>query len=206
MRVENVLILALGSLSESTSPAPGYQLAAALAIIDVLKGSGDGGTAARLQILSYDPVYTRLDARILAAHGVVTVPASEIPTGEEWYRRAVVYMPHASVWLNHRYFVRQPGLWIGNSFAVYEAAVAGLRVGEEGGGSDVAAGELDVRNMLEEAGKVMREYERVEWPEEGWGGGAVFNNLVVYARRGGRSESAEEEGGLVEAVGGLKLE
>ncbi|KAK6523749.1 hypothetical protein TWF281_001721 [Arthrobotrys megalospora] len=252
--VKNVLILALGSLSETFKTAPGYQLAAILSIINVLKESNStskkpaspegpekeedpeqkeqkegserkGGSEQKegpekeegpgkeenpgkeegpeketvpeketgpekemnlkkeedesLNIISYDPVYTPIDIHLLSTHNVNTIPAAQIPTDstdqhkrdKSWYENAVVYMPHASVWLNHKYFMFKPKVWIGNAFEVYEDAVT------EGG---------EVDDMLKEAEKVRREegYVKLEWPEEGWGGGAIFNNLVVYVRKG----------------------
>ncbi|EGX53047.1 hypothetical protein AOL_s00007g383 [Orbilia oligospora ATCC 24927] len=204
--IKKVLILALGSLSETFKAAPGYQLAAILSIIEVLKesyGCQNKSTDTEvpekeeekettekkeehidtddtnLSILSYDPIYTPIDISILSSYNITTVSASSLPTtsinqdswDKDWYEDAVVYMPHASVWLNHKYLMYKPKVWIGNTFEVYENAVSG-------------GGEVD--EMLKEAARVRKEegYVKVEWPEEGWGGGAVFNNLVVYVRRG----------------------
>ncbi|KAK6498786.1 hypothetical protein TWF481_011359 [Arthrobotrys musiformis] len=194
-RINNVLILALGSLSETFKAAPGYQLAAVLSIIESLKESHGPPTSkpkdtkeeeknenpvdnsTNLNVLSYDPIYTPIDISILSDYNITTIPAASVPTDstsqdKDWYENAVVYMPHASVWLNHKYFMYKPKVWIGNGFEIYEDAVSGN------------GGEVD--QMLKESGRVRREegYVRVEWPEEDWGGGAVFNNLVVYVRRG----------------------
>ncbi|KAK6339306.1 hypothetical protein TWF718_008727 [Orbilia javanica] len=209
--IRNVLILALGSLSETFKAAPGYQLAAALSIIEVLKESYEPSkepvdiedpekkeekkkeadedpkpneenttpTNPSLTILSYDPVYTPIDISILSTYNITTVPSSSLPTpstnqdqwDKNWYENAVVYMPHASVWLNHKYLMYKPKVWIGNGFDMYE---------------DRAAEGSEVDVVLKEAEKVRREegYVKLEWPEEDWGGGVVFNNLVVYVRRG----------------------
>ncbi|KAF3927708.1 hypothetical protein ABW21_db0204813 [Orbilia brochopaga] len=208
----NVLILALGSISDSFGPAPGYQLAAALTILDVLREQSTSITSMQMQILSYDPVYTALDKHILSSiYNITILTAAKIPgaSDEEWYRHGLVYMPHASVWLNHAYFIRRPHIWIGNSFAIYEAAMAGLRRDEdesEGDNGADAGQEADkdnggeVQSMLKAARGVMRDYKTLEWPEEAWGGGAVFNNLVVYVRKG------DDESGLADAVAALKLE
>ncbi|KAK6354707.1 hypothetical protein TWF696_003846 [Orbilia brochopaga] len=217
--ISNVLILALGSLSDSFGPAPGYQLAAALAIIDVLREHSTTMKKA-MRILSYDPVYTALDRTVLSSFGISVVTGAQVPSDEGWYRRALVYMPHASVWLNHAYFMRRPRVWIGNCFAMYESAVTGLRPGEDGGddedgrtgkkdegddGNDGSGGG-EVRGILREVRGVMEGYKRVEWPEEGWGGGAVFNNLVVYVRKETDIDAAGEEGDLTDAVAALTLE
>ncbi|KAF3920134.1 hypothetical protein AA313_de0202797 [Arthrobotrys entomopaga] len=219
--VDKVLVLALGSVSENWKVAPGYQLAAALTIIDLLKEEKlrsrrdwknsepemfkqdrksesdidkqtvDNAIKSELQdtsqsqlesknleeeegtevtALSYDPVYTSLDTTLLPTHGITLLSASAIPDKEEWYRNAVVYMPHASIWLNHKYFKMKPKVWIGNSFEMYEI---------------VAAGGGEVGDLLKEVEAVVKEggYVRLEWPDEEWGGGAVFNNLVVYVRK-----------------------
>ncbi|RVD87976.1 uncharacterized protein DFL_002176 [Arthrobotrys flagrans] len=201
-RIKNVLILALGSLSETFKAAPGYQLAAVLAIIEVLRESygwsknsedievprtekkeeeeekegGGNEDEQNLTTLSYDPIYTPIDTFILSTYNITPIPTPSLPTNQDrwdknWYENAVVYMPHASVWLNHKYLMYKPKVWIGNAFEIYEDAV-------------VESGEVD--EMLKEAKRVRREegYVKLEWPEEGWGGGAVFNNLVVYVRRG----------------------
>ncbi|KAF3195528.1 hypothetical protein TWF106_005554 [Orbilia oligospora] len=175
--IKKVLILALGSLSETFKAAPGYQLAAILSIIDVLKESygcpkkstdteipekeeEEGKTEKKkeridnhdqnLSILSYDPIYTPIDVSILSSYNIATVSASSLPTtstnqgswDEDWYEDAVVYMPHASVWLNHKYLMYKPKIWIGNTFEVYEDAVSG-------------GGEVD--EMLKEAARVRKE-------------------------------------------------
>ncbi|KAK6352478.1 hypothetical protein TWF730_009303 [Orbilia blumenaviensis] len=232
--IKNVLILALGSLSETFKSAPGYQLAAILSIIEVLKESsssssqplpaenteqqngekegGEGGGGGQeeggeeggeggkeegkeeggkeevegkndinLNIISYDPVYTPLDIHLLSTYNINTIPASSIPTDSSnqekwdvnWYENAVVYMPHASVWLNHKYFMYKPKVWIGNGFDMYE---------------DRAMSGSEVDGLLKEAANVMKEegYVKLDWPEaDEWGGGGVFNNLVVYVRRSG---------------------
>ncbi|KAK6513950.1 hypothetical protein TWF506_008380 [Arthrobotrys conoides] len=205
-RIGNVLILALGSLSEGFQASPIYQLAAILSIIEALKepyGCSNKSVGSEvsekekvetdekkkddvnkedtnLSILTYDPIHTPIDISILSSYNLTTVSESSIPTtttnqdarDKDWYENAVVYMPHASIWLNHKYFMYKPKVWIGNAFEVYEDAV-------------VEGGEVD--KMLKDAARVRREegYEKLEWPEEEWGGGSAFNDMVVYVRRGG---------------------
>ncbi|KAF3932778.1 hypothetical protein ABW19_dt0207113 [Dactylella cylindrospora] len=232
--VKNVLILALGSISSSFVPAPGFQLAAALAVIEVLKeglGStslkGVGGEDERsggqpteggevkegeerdLEVISYDPVYKPLDINLLKSYNITPIPAflipppptspspdqpnpsepSTPPSPQSWYRSSLIYMPHASIWLNHKYFLHRPKIWIGNSFEVYETAVMER---EEGERCEVARALDEVKAVVEEEG-----YEALEWPEVEWGGGAVFNNTVVYVRRG-RGKAGSSVGSTVE--------
>ncbi|EPS39265.1 hypothetical protein H072_6951 [Dactylellina haptotyla CBS 200.50] len=230
--VNNVLILALGSISESFKPGPGYQLAAALGIIEALKGDSknrtpetDGEDAAdgtvlesqekkenkdcistskeekgsqdQMTVLSYDPIYTAIDINLLKLHGITHVPTSEIPSDAEWYKSSVVYMPHASVWLNHKYFMLRPKVWIGNSFDIYEIAVSG---DDENGrnGSEVAI-------LLKEVDEVVKaeNYVKIIWPEEGWGGGAMFNNLAIYVRKG--DSVGGEENDLINGMENISL-
>lgn len=143
-----------------------------------------------MQILSYDPVYTAMDKHILSTFDITPVPASKIPHAydSEWYRKALVYMPHGSVWLNHDYFVRRPRVWIGNSFSLYDSAMATFRADEEAGMPDDKDNELLIRT-LHEAEKVAEEYRVVEWPDAEYGGGQAFNNVVVYVRKHGEDGS-----------------
>ncbi|KAF3932916.1 hypothetical protein ABW20_dc0100624 [Dactylellina cionopaga] len=237
-RTTNFLILALGSISESFTAAPGYQLAAALAIIDVLRNAqrpvdlnnvpaistnneewSEVKEAEKMQILSYDPVYTVNDIHILHSYGITPTPANKIPLSTTWYENAVVYMPHASIWLNHKYFMLRPKVWIGNSFQVYETVA--FEKGDNNDDDRRADSKGDNRDeksqfmvMIEEVQNVMERegYVKVQWPDETFGGGAVFNNLVIYVRkRDGRRKERDngweqEVHQLTKELNGVNLE